>query len=109
MPTCRDADADNPCPQDYPEFMAWADARTLDNELNRCAKCWLNDPEYKALCDTSDLFRFCVRWINLRELGFSKDAKKLSVKEEQAVLFVNGTLEGARAKRMRTPKKGHDE
>ena len=72
-----------------------------------CDACFWSSDEYLELTTHGPLMNFALDWIRRRDVGL--EAKDLSVKEEQAVLYVSGEIEAAKARRLKAKGKQHAE
>lgn len=68
-----------------------------------CNACFWSSGEYVELTTYSPLFSFALDFIRRRELGI--EPKRLSIREQEAALYVHGEIESGRARRLKRETK----
>jgi len=65
---------------------------------SECNSCFWSSDEYRELTTYGPAFTFSMDWIRRKDIGL--EAKDLTTKEEQIILFANSEIESGKSARM---------
>ena len=69
--------------------------------------CFLSSDEYTDLTVVSPLYEMAMSYLQRRELGLAGDPESLSIKEQEAILFVNGLIKQWESDRIKESREEH--
>ena len=102
LPDCLESGSDIPCPLKEVEARLAAGSNVEDHELalaeSECNGCFWSSDEYRTMTTYGPAFTFALDWLRRREINL--EAKDLTAKEEQIILFANSEIETGKSRRM---------